>query len=743
MKKTILMFVAVVASIGVICTQNISDSLKLIKLNEIVILPQTAQEQSAVVKSKLDKEQIVSNNVANSFPDILKFTPSALSYNEGGTAVGNSFFTIRGSSPNRINVTLNGMPMSNPESQEMFWVNLPNLSGSLRSVQVQRGVGTSVAGTASFGGNISMQTDVNESKPYVELATAVGQYNTFTQSVAMGTGMLKEKLALDVRYSHVKSDGYIRNGKVNHHNVFANLSYFHQNNFFKVVYIHGIQHTGITWEGVSAEEIQEFGRRYNPAGKYDDKEGISHYYKNETDNYYSHILQGIYSVAFNSEFTFNANIGYNNGYGYYENYKSDQTFDSYDLPAQIIGDKVYLQSDIITRKLMKNDYYYISSFINYVKDKLEITYGANYGFYDGNHYGKLLWVNYKQTIPDNYEWYRNKGKKADFNTFLKVNYSLLPNLRMEAELHGRFLEYKLHGKDDDKAILDKNLYYHFFNPRIGLNYAINSQNRLYASLALANREPQRSDLKESVKENASEPIKPERLLDYELGYQFSSNKLNFGANLYYMKYHNQLVQTGKLSSVGYKFQQNVKDSYRMGLELDISYQYSNCITVGFNVTLSKNKIKNFTNYYDLYQNADNYIKVGQKQKFFDETSISFSPNTIAGVCVNLQPLQSKAFYINFAGKYVGRMYYDNASNKQNRLSDYWVFDANLSYNMKLKGIPDLEFRLIVNNLMNKKYIANAWVETVYFAEGEVKEMTFKGFYPQAERNIMGRIIVKF
>lgn len=298
MKKNFLLLTSILVGSWLYAQKSINDTI--VNLEGVAVMAQRPSQKSAVISKTMSMNDIKLQSIANNLPDVIKYMPSVVSYNEGGTAVGNTFYTIRGASANRINVTLNGMPLANPESQEMYWVNLPNVGESLKSLQVQRGVGTSVSGSSSFGGNISLETAFNASKPYVDVSSAVGQYSTFTQNVAFGTGLINDKFSFDLRFSHVKSDGYIRNGKVNHYNINAGLSYYLNNHsLLKFIYIHGIQHTGITWEGVSKEDMEKYGRRYNPAGQYKDSNGELRYYKNETDNYYSHILQAIYTTAIN------------------------------------------------------------------------------------------------------------------------------------------------------------------------------------------------------------------------------------------------------------------------------------------------------------------------------------------------------------------------------------------------------------------------------------------------------------
>lgn len=747
MKKVLILLFALATSSILLYAQQGADSLRQVKLEEITVSAIRVSNTSAVAHSNIDEQKIKQDNAAKNVPALLQLLPSVVAYTEGGTAVGNTSFRIRGTDANRINMTLNGMPLNNPETQEVYWVNLPDISNSLKSIQVQRGVGSATAGTASFGGNISMQTVGARSKPYAEISNTVGQYNTYLGSVATGTGILKNGLSLDARYSYTKSDGYIRNGKVDHKNLYASLSHYTDKQMIKLTYINGIQHTGITWEGISPDSLAIHGRRYNPAGRYEDENGKPRFYDNETDNYYSNIAQAQYSLFINEYFTYNANFGYNNGYGYYENYKVDEKYATLGLPNYMADGKEKKKTDIIRRKLMSNNLYSGGMNLTYNTSKVGVTIGANYTYFEGDHYGRLLWVKYNSDIPKDYEWYRNKSEKKDFNNFAKVSYFATEKLSVIAELQGRFIEYEMKGVDDkidkqNKGVLDGKNNYMFFNPKLGANYQINSKSEAYASFAISNREPLRADLKESIKGENPHPIKPERLFDYEVGYRYTGSDFAFGVNFYYMDYKNQLIQTGRLSDTGYKYQENVKNSYRYGVELEAMYTPAYWLTLGANLTLGRNKIKNYTAYYDQYDNAIDWNEIEQAAIFHKKTDISYSPNIVGAAIVMFKPLKTEDFRLTFNNKYVGSMYYDNTSNKENKLDDYFVTDFQVSYSRAFSVFKRIEFQLMVNNLFAKKYFANAWVDTYKFADGS-KDDVYKGLFPQAGTNVMGRITIMF
>lgn len=720
-------------------TPNASDSLTQVNLNEVIVSSTRVSDNEPIAFSNLNTQSIKQNNTGKNIPLILQTLPSTVAYTEDGSGVGNTSMRIRGTDATRINVTLNGMPLNNPESQEVYWVNLPDISNSLQSIQVQRGVGASTNGAASFGASISLKTEGGKPDAYGMASNSVGSYNTFVSSIAAGTGLLSNGLSLDAKYSYIRGDGYIRNGKVNHKSLYTALSYYKGNQLIRLSYINGIQHTGITWEGISAEQMKE-DRKYNPAGKYYDDAGNVHYYDNETDNYYSDIAQLIYSNIINNSWIINAGLSYNHGYGYYENYKADQNLQkTYHLAPQLVNDSLYSKSDVIRRKEMSNNFYTANASLNYITDKLNIIGGIFLSTFDGDHFGRVKWVKHNQNISDNYEWYRNSSSKKDFNIFTRASYFVNNNLSFFADLQYRYISYNMKGIDDDFENITNNNHFNFFNPKLGFSYNLPKSNEIYASLSVANREPLRTDIKESIKGGNVQKIKPERMFDYELGYRFKGERVSFNSNLYYMHYKDQMIQTGRMNDVGYKLMENVPNSYRLGLELMAAYRLTDWFRVDANLTISQNKIKNYTAYYDLYDNANNWNFIKQTSEYLGTTDIGFSPNLAGSAVLTFTPYKTLSFSI--ISKYVGKQYYDNTSNDQNQLADYFVTNIVAGYSFKTKNLGNIDLQLFVNNILNKRYVANAWVATDKFQDGDIA--VYRGFYPQATRNFMVKAAISF
>lgn len=717
------------------------DSLKQVKLDEVVVSSIRAGKNTPVAFTSFSEQDIKKQNAVKNIPYLLETLPSVVSFSEDGSGVGNTSLRIRGVDASRINVTLNGMPLNNPESQEVYWVDFPDLSNDLQSMQVQRGVGTSSNGTASMGGSISLNTSGARPKAYGEANGSLGSYNTYLYNLSAGTGILKNGFSLDARYSQVRGDGYIRNGKVDHQGIYAALSYYGDKDLFRLSYLHGTEHTGITWEGISPEHYAT-DRRYNPAGEYTDDDGNIQYYKNQTDNYYSDIFQGSFSRFLSNNLTFNSSLSYYHGYGYYEEYKTDRDFASYyGLSDQIVDGITYSTSDATQRKLMKNDFYVINTSLTYTKDKLSLTGGAMASVYDGDNYGRILWVKYNQNIPSGYQWYLNSNTKYDYNLFGKATYVVSPRLQAFADIQYRYVDYKLSGTDDDLIEFSGKNYYSFFNPKIGLSYKLDENNRLgelYGSASIANREPLRADLKEGLKGGNTKQIKPERLFDYELGYRINKSNYAFNANFYYMNYKNQMVQTGKLNDVGYKLMENVAKSYRTGIELAGSYTPVRFVRLDANVTLSQNKINGYTAYYDQYDEDWNYT--GQVSEYHHKTNICFSPNVISSGVITVTPAEGVS--ISFINKYVGKQYLDNTSDEKTSIPDYFYSNLVVGFTQKIKGLGEMQLQVYANNVFNRKYIANGWAGAYYYGNEKDYDDAI-GYYPQAERNFMTRLSLRF
>jgi iron complex outermembrane receptor protein len=608
----------------------------------------------------------------------------------------------------------------------VFWVNLPNLAGFLNSVQVQRGAGTSSNGSAAFGASINLETDKISPKPSAGISAMGGSFNTYGVDGFVNTGLLKNGFFAEGKFSTIQSDGYIRNGKIDHQSAYFSLGLVKPKHFLKFNYLFGDQLTGITWRGATEAQIEE-NRRYNQDGlMYIDANGNPVYYENETDNYMSNILQAFYVFNFSETWTFNAGFNYTNGFGYTETYRSNRRFSEFGFPNQTIDDSTYSRFNAIRQQFMKNHFYSTNVNAQYTKNNLNINIGGNYSFYDGDHYGRLKWARDGIKIPLKGDWYENFHQKTEMSFFTKFDYTFLDKLNAFVDLQYRYVNQKLSGIDNDLLPLNYSKSLSFFNPRIGLSFQSDVHQKWHAFVARASREPKRSD----VKENSN--VKPEHMINYEFGYQIRKRKWAFGSNVYFMDYKDQFVPNGRLSESGYALMDNVAKSYRLGIELTGGYQLSKLLRIDANLTLSRNKILDYLVLDALYElpNWTLTNPVQYKERLLKSSDLAFSPNVVGAGMITYSPIRN--LDIMLTGKYVGKQFFDNFSTPENVLDAYFVSDLSVRYEFRIKSgksAHNVFVQAVINNLFNKDYISNANTYTTFFTDGT--SVTESRFFVQA------------
>ena len=739
------------------------DTEKVEKLDSVVVSSSRAGKDTPVTYTMVGKETLRRSNPLNSLPMNLALQPSVVSVNEGGTGLGYSKMTVRGSKGSQINVTLNGITLNDAESQEVFWVNIPALSSMISSVQLQRGLGTSANGAGAFGASINMSTASVGAEPFATAEMSLGSYGTYIGSFAAGSGLLKSGLYFNAAYSRGLTDGYIRNAYADVQSAMAVLGWINERNSLRLTWLMGDQRTGITWEGISLEQY-ESDRRYNPAGEYYDQFGNVHYYDNETDNYAQNHLQLNYTRSFTDRLAWSTTFNYTRGDGYYENYKAGKSFSKYLMADPVIDGVQYDEGDFITKEALANDYYVLNTDLRYSSDRLKLTGGLNLSRYDGDHIGSVLWNNVlgDSFDYDSHDWYLNRGLKHEAGAFLRGELLCGERLNVFADLQYRGIWLGMSGPEDDGVLLDHKDNWQFFNPRAGLSYRWSPSSRVYASAALGHREPGRSDIKELILDankaasagvsGRGVDIRPEKMLDIEAGYEYASEKLSLSANIYLMEYWDMLLETGKLTDVGYAIKENVPRSWRRGIELAAAWQALRWLQVGGNMTLSTNKIRNYTAYYEKYDNMNDWNYLGQHQVEFENTDILMSPSLVGMASMTLRPFVSSAgslnsAYLTWNGKYVGKQYYDNTMSDDRSIPSYFVADLSVGYEVPVGRHPEhsegsLSFSFHVHNLFNRMYYADAWLWRAYFQQ-EDDYYSEVGIYPQAPLNMMFKVAWNF
>ncbi len=685
--------------------------------DEVVVKSTRASEQTATTYRNLSKAEIQKNNVGQDLPFVLNQTPGVVVSSDAGAGIGYTGIRIRGSDATRINVTLNGIPFNDPESQGTFFVNLPDFVSSADNIQVQRGVGTSTNGAGAFGASINLQTTTRHDTAYAELNTTFGSFNTSKNTINFGSGLINNQFTFDGRLSKISSDGYIDRASSRLKSYFLTGAWYGKNTLIRANVFSGTEKTYQAWNGVP-EELLTTNRTFN---------GFT--YEDQTDNYTQDHYQMLYAHRFSSKLSINGALHYTYGRGYYEEYKEDQDFLKYGFSPIVLGATTINQTDLIRRRWLDNDFYGMTYNLTYQpKDGLELTLGGAYNEYNGDHFGEVIWAKYASQSKIRERYYDNNGFKTDFNSYAKLSYQR-GLWSYYADLQYRRVSHEFVGFDTNLQNLQQAVLFNFFNPKAGVTYQLNDYDQLYASIAVANKEPNRDDLTNS---SPSSRPQSERLIDWELGYRVKRNRFDWTANAYYMQYQNQLILTGQINDVGAYTRQNVTDSYRLGLEIDGKWQINTRWSWAANLAISRNKIKDYTNFVD---NFDNNTQVATTYR---NTNIAFSPAVVAGSELGFKPFERAE--IALLSKYVGRQFLDNTANAKAQLDAFLVNDLRLSYQLKTKAIKNIGMSLLINNLFNEYYETNGFTFSA-ISGGELSRSN--AFFPQATRNFLFSLNMKF
>ena len=743
MKKSIFL-AACVAACGVVLANT--DTITYVReLDEVVINAPIAQVTNNHLE--LSQEQLNQSNTGQNLPFLLSSTPALVATSDDGLGIGYTYFRIRGTDHTRINMTLNDVPLNDSESQTVFWVNMTDMASSMSSLNVQRGVGTSTNGSASFGASINMQTgglSGNEARSYVTVAFNGGMYNTFREMVNTHI-VLPGQWRANARFSKVNSDGFLYRTASDLYSYYSDLGWYGDKTEVVARFFGGSEKTGMGWDGVdynTAYGIDGADRRYNPAGEYTttaaDGSDSTAYYPNQSDNYAQQHAQLFINHRFTPQWSLSATAHYTHGAGYYEQYKRKKlSYWGLSYSHKAYG---------MYRKQLDNHFFGAVLATKYISEPIDIQFGGAANYYMGDHFGTLHYLQDTLILPINYEYYRNDAKKTDANIYAKTNWRIInrakEKLILYADLQYRYVRYERNGmNDEDMTEWPLKVDFHFFNPKAGLTYQ-NGGHLLSASFAVANREPSRNNYKENVVYDASTNQytglpHAERLYDYELGYTYSHSRFAIGANLYFMDYDNQLVLTGEYNDVGAYKTKNVKDSYRMGAEITAGVKITDWLRWDMNVVASRNKILNYHQYIDLYDDQDNWNWVGQ-DSIVGTTTIAFSPTITA---MSLFTFDISGFTTTIQTNVVGKQYLDNTEDENAMLRAYSTTNINLQYQLPTPNSqwPDIRLLCQINNIFNAKYANNGGAEASRFMD----DSRCCWYYAQAGINVHAGFTVTF
>lgn len=674
------------------------DSTQTQNLDEVLVKAVRVQPNAPITHSNLTKKDIRKRNLGQDIPVLLNYLPSVVSSSDAGAGIGYTYLRVRGSDATRVNVTINGIPYNDAESQGTFWVNLGDFASSVESLQLQRGVGTSTNGSGAFGASLNILTDGISENAGGEIANSFGSFGTRKHSIKFTTGLLNDHFEFAGRLSKIYSDGYVDRAFTDLKSYYLQGNYVDKNTIVKAITFGGKEKTYQAWYGLSKDQLEE-DRTQNP-----------YTYDNETDNYWQDHYQLHWIETLNANWSTNIGLNYTRGKGYFEQFKDGRSAADYN---NLINE----DSDVVVRRWLDNHFYVANANVTYKKNSLELITGISYSDYTNDHYGEIIWgsdLASGTNIRDRY--YLSISDKSDFSIFSKATFRMSEKLQAFLDIQGRFVNYTTTGLTSDRAPIDVDERFDFFNPKLGFTYTLNPGNSLYVSYARANKEPNRNDF-----ESNAVDVQHEELNDFELGWRHESDRLRLNANVYYMQYNNQLVLTGALDNVGEYLRENVDKSYRLGLELDASIVLTEQLSLVSNFALSKNKIQ------DLTINRDDAVQN------LNDTNIAFSPDLITTHALEYAP--NTKFRAALIGKYVGEQYLSNTDTEASKLDSYFVTDFNFTYTLPVNNVFDsIVFTGMVNNLFDLKYVDRGYTYLDTWSGPTATEI--QGYYPQATRNFL-------
>ena len=750
--------IAVLIAFPIIGFAQQQDTIPMSQLLEEVNVKSTiAGEKTPMAFTNISKKVIEKTNLGQDLPYLISLTPSVVSSSDAGAGIGYTYITIRGTDASRINVTINGIPLNDSESQGVWWVNMPDFTSSVRNIQIQRGVGTSTNGGSAFGATVNLQTDGLRKDKYLTTSNSVGSFNSIKNNIEFGTGLLNGKFTLDGRLSQITSDGFIDRASSDLKSFYFAGGYYGETSILKAIVFSGQERTYQAWYGVPQQYLDTLPT-FNPYN-----------YKDEVDDYEQTHFQLHYNKQLSPKTYLNLATHYTKGIGYYEQYKGDK-FNSllnngsqedladYGLNDSIINGDTITTTNLIRRKWLDNNFYGITFSLNHSTNNLNLILGGAANTYVGQHFGKVISTEIHGDLD--HEYYRNEATKNDYNIYLKGDYKLTQKINLFADLQSRIIDYNFEGLNDDGTSAYQSVNLNFFNPKFGMFYTLSDNTAFYASYSVANKEPNRNDYVES---SPSDRPLHETLFDTEIGFKHKSKNLSFGINLYHMDYNNQLINTGEINDVGYSVHSNIKDSYRKGIELEAAVKITNKLSWSGNLTLSENKIVSHDEYIETWDYPVVYPIEGFDIQFmgedtlfhksYENTDISFSPNIIWVSQFNYKLKDN--FNIDVISKYVGKQFIDNTSSEDRKLDDYLVNNLRLTYNLKLKNVKEAKLTLMVNNVLDNQYSNRAWIyrfvsqgwdprgESNPYTNSDSDGYNMIGHFPQAGRNFLLGLTLDF
>ena len=764
------------------------DSTKAEQLQEVVVNAVRASKDAPFAVANIQRSELLDfSSSGRELPLLFARTPGILAWSENGVGTGTSYLRIRGAGGSRINVTLDGVPLNSPEDQSVFWANMNSYGKLLGSVQIQRGVGTSTNGDGAFGGTIALATEAPSTTLGSEVSFSYGSYNTMNLGTRFTSGLLWNRLVLEAAYNQTTTDGYLPGTDGRSGSYYGGATLLGGSWRLGYKLIGNFETTGQAWNGVTAgnddlslmdgtygahtgiktyRDLYEAGLgRYNSLYErlvIDNADPLSYkleryrmndgsYWPRTTDNFWQnhHLLN--FAANLGDAWHLSATAHYTGGHGWYDEFRYNNKLTKYGLPNFTdASGKTVKRSDFVRRKGLTQHAFGLVSSLMYQQGRWDAVAGLSVQQFIGNHYGYLTYVGNQALAAQllgsgDYRYYDSPATKFDGSAYVKTSYRFARDWSVFGDLQYRHVHYTTGGYNDkyytdgngqpQKHYLNIDERYHFFNPKAGLNFS-RGMHRAYASVAASHREPERNNFTDNGKYPAP---RAERLYDFEAGYQAEGAKARAGINLYYMRYRDQLVQTGELSDIGEALTTNIPDSYRMGVELTAGWDPVSWLTLEANAALSRNRLLDFDEYVEDWDNGTTVIH-------YDDAALAYSPSAILNGFINLH---IKGFRAQWHTGFVSRMYLDNTENRDRSLPAYSLTELSLGYTFKLPkgyGIREIDLGVDANNLFNARVAQSGWVYSAIYASGghpEGNRYYQIGFIPVAGFTAMGHVTLRF
>ena len=727
-----------------VVAQQRNDSIDIV-LDEACVIATRATSSTPIAFTNISREELSRTNHGLDIPYLVSATPSSVSTSDAGAGIGYTSLRIRGVDATRINVTANGIPVNDAESHTVFWVNMPDLASSVKDIQVQRGVGTSTNGAGAFGASMNLQTSDFARDPYAEVSLSGGSFRTHKETLRLGTGLLNDHWTFDLRLSNIGTAGYIDRASADLYSFYTQAAYVGNATTARFIAFGGTEETYHAWNYASREEMDAYGRRYNSCGyMFTDADGVQHFYDDQTDNYTQTNFQLLLDHRFNKQWKANIGLHYTKGDGYYQEYKTDRKLIEYGMQPYDVNGETIKRSDLVRKKAMDNHFAGLVFSLNYTDKKLRATLGGAANRYSGDHFGKVLWVkNYIGNLNPNADYYRNEAQKDDANIYARGEYLITPQLTAYGDVQYRHIRYTVEGTNDKYNSwtgngmqgLDLDERFDFFNPKVGLNWQPTKHWRIFASVAQAHKEPTRNNYTDGY---LTEHPRAERLTDYELGATYTADNWHVGANLYWMDYKDQLVLTGELNEIGEAVSANVPNSYRAGIELQGGFSLPFGLSWEGNLTLSRNRIRDFKE--TIYGYDDDWNDLPAAVVDHGDTHIAFSPDIIAGSTLNYT---YKGLRTSLHTQFVSEQYMSNADVAAHKLDAYCVSNLDVSYTFSPKSLAkNASIGVTVYNLFNEEYENNGWASSSYQNTPDTR-VNYTGYAAQAGINFLAHLTLKF